>query len=61
MPWWGKTQEKAEEVKEKVEDVTNKTFDASKLPEKKSLPQGMQKIVDRADADSRFYDDIREG
>ncbi|PHH88958.1 hypothetical protein CDD83_6825 [Cordyceps sp. RAO-2017] len=37
------------------------TFDPDELPARHKLPKDLQKIVDKADADSRFFDDFRDG
>ncbi|KJZ80011.1 hypothetical protein HIM_00725 [Hirsutella minnesotensis 3608] len=60
MPWWGKAKDpKPDEAPE--QKPNSSTFNPDKNPERKKLPKGLQKIVDKADADSRFFDDLREG
>ncbi|RCI17264.1 hypothetical protein L249_2859 [Ophiocordyceps polyrhachis-furcata BCC 54312] len=63
MPWWGKSKDsnQPEKAQEKDASSQNSTFDPDKLPAREKLPKGLQKIVNEADADSRFFDDIRDG
>lgn len=62
MPWWGKSKEsKPEQAQEQDASSQNSSFDPHKLPSRERLPKGMQKIVDKADEDSGFFDELREG
>jgi fission process protein 1 len=36
-------------------------FDPDKLPTRRKLPKGLQNIVDKADADESFFDDLVDG
>ena len=36
-------------------------FDPDKLPERRDLPKGMQSIMDKADKDDNFFDELVEG
>lgn len=38
-----------------------KTFDPAKLPDREKLPPKLQKLVDKADKDGNFYDELAEG
>lgn len=63
MPWWGKSTESKDSKPDQAREPnasSQGSFDPDKLPERHKLPKGMQKIVEKADADSRFYD-LREG
>lgn len=66
MPWWSKPKE--EPGPDKGQDSSNSSnspaqgaFDPDRLPPRERLPKKLQQIVDTADADSRFFDDLREG
>lgn len=72
--WWGKSSDKpAETPKEStpVKDVVNKAlgktektvkeFDPDKLPQREKLPKKLQKIMDKADKEDSFYDELVEG
>ncbi|KND89939.1 Mitochondrial fission process protein 1 [Tolypocladium ophioglossoides CBS 100239] len=62
MPWWGKSKEsKPEQDQEPNASSQSSSFDPHKLPSRGRLPKGTQKIVDKADDDSGFFDDLREG
>lgn len=62
MPWWGKSEEKpAEEVKPASPAKSNSSSFNDKLPAREKLPKSLQKIVDKADADGSFFDNIVEG
>lgn len=37
------------------------TFDPDKLPERRQLPKGLQKIVETSDKDESFFDELKEG
>ncbi|KAI1131345.1 mitochondrial 18 KDa protein-domain-containing protein [Nemania abortiva] len=36
-------------------------FDPNKLPPRRQLPKGLQKIVEKSDKDESFFDDLKEG
>lgn len=36
-------------------------FDPDKLPERRQLPKGLQKIIEKSDKDESFFDDLKEG
>lgn len=63
MPWWGKSQESTtEQSKQEPKGASqNGTFDPQKLPAVEKLPNGLQKIVDKADQDGSLLDDISDG
>ncbi|PFH60044.1 hypothetical protein XA68_11528 [Ophiocordyceps unilateralis] len=62
MLWWGNSKDhKPEKAQEKDAPQQNSSFVPDKLPEREKLPKSLQKIVNTADTDSRFFDDIREG
>ncbi|KYK59085.1 Mitochondrial 18kDa protein [Drechmeria coniospora] len=65
MPWWGGSKEprsKPEAAEPTVETSdSSSSFDPKKLPKRERLPKGLQTIVDKADGDSGFFDDLREG
>ena len=61
MPWWGKPKDPEPEQPKASKDESEKTFDPDKLPAKEKLPKALQKIVDKADADHSFFDNIVEG
>lgn len=64
MPWWGKSQEaKPEESLAKDIPATGKStaFDPAKLPNPEKLPQKLQQLVDKADEDNSFFDNLKEG
>lgn len=50
----------AETVK-KVANTTKDLDPSTKLPEPKRLPAELQKIVDKADKDENFFDELYEG
>jgi mitochondrial fission process protein 1 len=65
---WGKSPDKApKEPKEAVvveaKEVPKdrKAFDPDKLPEREKLPDGLQKLVDKADKNESFYDELLDG
>jgi fission process protein 1 len=47
--------------KAKATSATTSGFDNTKLPERENLPPALQKIVDKADKDENFYDELWEG
>lgn len=69
MPWWGRssdTSSKAasnEASKEAPKETTQDAaaFDPNRLPNREKLPQSLQKIVDKADHEDNFYDEIVSG
>ncbi|KAM4054555.1 mitochondrial 18 KDa protein [Hirsutella rhossiliensis] len=62
MPWWSWSKEsKPEQDPKQSASPNSSAFDPDKLPDRHKLPKGLQTIVDKADADSRFFDDLREG
>lgn len=65
MPWWGKSspssEEKPTESPPASDNNAQPPFDPDKLPEARKLPKGLQKIVDKSDKDSSFFDDIADG
>lgn len=67
MVWWGKDKEKSSASTAKPEpskaekEVPQKTFDPDKLPERRKLPKKLQRIVDKADQDDSFYDELVSG
>ncbi|RKU47161.1 hypothetical protein DL546_006988 [Coniochaeta pulveracea] len=73
--WWGKSSDKpaepskevvpqvqkaVEDVEKKVEKVA-KEFDPNALPPREKLPPKLQKIMDKADKEESFYDELVEG
>lgn len=67
MGWWGKSESpKPEQAPSPAPESQNekpkneKPFDP-KLPAVEKLPQGLQKIVDKADQDGSFFDGLTEG
>ncbi|KAI0859498.1 mitochondrial 18 KDa protein-domain-containing protein [Xylaria cubensis] len=36
-------------------------FDPDKLPERRQLPKGLQKIIEKSDKDESFFDDLKDG
>ncbi|KAF4509126.1 hypothetical protein G6O67_005427 [Ophiocordyceps sinensis] len=62
MPWWGPSKDpKPKQDPKQSASANSSSFDPEKLPDRQKLPKGLQVIVDKADADSRFFDDLREG
>lgn len=62
MGWWGKSSDSKESQPESQTKTTEgKTFDENKLPPAKKLPTGLQKVVDKSDADTGFFDNVAEG
>lgn len=72
--WWGKSPDKpAEPPKEpspastvagkaeKAVEQTAKQFDPDKLPDRQKLPPSLQKIIDKADKEDNFYDELVAG
>jgi mitochondrial fission process protein 1 len=53
----------AQEVKTAAKDVQKaaKDFDPDKLPERHKLPTSLQNIVDKADKEENFYNELVEG
>lgn len=62
MGWWGKSDD-SKESKPEAQTTTaeGKPFDQNKLPIAKKLPQGLQKVVDKSDKDTSFFDNVAEG
>jgi mitochondrial fission process protein 1 len=67
MPWWGNSQAskseqpKADQPKAGNGESGKAIFDPDKLPDREQLPKALQKIVDKSDNDSSFFDSIVEG
>ena len=67
MPWWGKPSESKDSKTEQKpsQDANNNStqapFDPDKIPKAQKLPAGLQKIVDKSDKDSSFFDNVAEG
>ncbi|KAK8106041.1 hypothetical protein PG999_009400 [Apiospora kogelbergensis] len=75
MSWlWGKGKgpDKSEQQSPSPRDVapTSTTtdprkdatdFDPNRLPERKQLPRGMRRLVDKSDRDENFYDELVDG
>lgn len=61
MPWWGKSQEPKPDQPTNATTSSPAKFDPDKLPHAEKLPKGLQKIVDKADDDGSFFDNIVEG
>ena len=67
MGWWGKPSEPTvvSQPESKPESSPNSTqdrsFDPEKLPELKKLPKKLQEVIDRADQDSSFFDNLKDG
>lgn len=73
--WWGNSPDKpqppqaspAEKPKEQAKEVVKdaktavKSFDPDKLPNREKLPKGLQRIVDKADRDENFYNELVDG
>ncbi|KAJ4183447.1 hypothetical protein NW759_017078 [Fusarium solani] len=67
--WWGKrphkppagTSPQQSPLETKDEPKGPAAFDPHKLPEQKKLPKGLQKIIDEADEEENFYDELVEG
>jgi fission process protein 1 len=73
--WWGKSSDKPAEpskevvpqVEKAVENIekkvqkTAKEFDPNQLPPSQKLPAKLQKIMDKADKEESFYDELVEG
>ncbi len=68
--FWGKGPDKPQapkespaESKDTVKDakVAPKEFDPKKLPEREKLPKSLQSIVDKADKDENFYNELLSG
>lgn len=58
MPWWGKS----EAPKDEKAPSANSSTEVNKLPPREKLPESLQKLVDKANADdSGFFDDIKDG
>lgn len=58
MPWWGNS--KDDKAGSKAE-TSEPAFDASKLPAREKLPSKLQEIVNKADDDNSFFDDVKKG
>lgn len=65
MPWWGKSSDPKPEAPQDANDKSDtsqgKTFDPDRLPAREKLPVSLQKIVDMADKDNSFFDNVVEG
>lgn len=62
MGWWGKSSDSKESKPDSQANTSDeKPFDANKLPASQKLPDGLQKIVDKSDKDSSFFDNVAEG
>ncbi|KAI0834128.1 mitochondrial 18 KDa protein-domain-containing protein [Hypoxylon sp. FL0890] len=73
MRWWDKGPDKSPDSKDKPSQTPPDTatqvdprkdatqFDPNKLPERRTLPKSLQKIMDKADKDDNFFDEIVEG
>lgn len=71
--WWGKgSSDKTEAPKDKPSAPPSSTgnvdprkdasnFDPEKLPDHRKLPKGLQNIVDKADHDDNFFDELVDG
>lgn len=67
--WWGKGSDKppaptapAEPPKaESSPAEAPKSFDPSKLPEREKLNPNLQKIIDKADKEDNFFDELVSG
>ncbi|KAI0845525.1 mitochondrial 18 KDa protein-domain-containing protein [Daldinia vernicosa] len=71
--FWSKGPDKTEAAKDKKPEAPPSAaantssrsdvneFDPDKLPTRRKLPKDLQKIVDKADKDENFFDDLREG
>lgn len=58
MPWWGNSKDdKAADKAQPSEPV----FDAGKLPAREKLPSKLQELVNKADDDNSFFDDVKKG
>ncbi|EGR51073.1 uncharacterized protein TRIREDRAFT_75200 [Trichoderma reesei QM6a] len=64
MGWWGKSSdskpEQQQQQEQQKEARKESVFDP-KLPKAEKLPKALQKIVDKADKDDSFFDNIKEG
>jgi len=58
-----KVKDAADEVKKAAKDVqkTVKDFDPDKLPDRHKLPKSLQNIVDKADREENFYNELVDG
>lgn len=64
MPWWGKSSDDDKSSKAGSEPASasgRAPFDPETLPQTRKLPEGLQKIVDKADEDSSIFDEITDG
>ncbi|RYC60224.1 hypothetical protein CHU98_g5979 [Xylaria longipes] len=67
--FWGKGPDKKSEDKApEASPATSieprkdaKEFDPDKLPDRRQLPKGLQKIIEKSDKDESFFDDLKEG
>jgi len=65
--FWGKGPDKPQPPKESpaedkdAKDGVPKAFDPAKLPDREKLPRSLQKIVDKADKEENFYNELVEG
>lgn len=64
MSWWGKPKDpKPDQAQPEANSSLQKppSFDPDKLPEREKLPKRLQSIVDKADRDNSFFDDVIDG
>ena len=66
--WWGKSQDKPDPAKQTEPQQAKGASPAEratqfdpKLPKRERLPDGLQKIVDKADKEENVFDEIVEG
>lgn len=71
--FWSKGPDKTEPAKDKKPETPPSPaantssrsdvneFDPDKVPTQRKLPKDLQKIVDKADKDENFFDDLVEG
>lgn len=62
MPWWGKSSDLKEFKPDEAqnEKQSNPHFDATN-PRAEKLPKELQKIVDKSDKDSTFFQNVAKG
>ncbi|PHH66788.1 hypothetical protein CDD81_5920 [Ophiocordyceps australis] len=64
MGWGGSSEESKKQAQSRDTNASSQassTFDPNRLPEKHKLPKGLQNIIEEADQDSRFFDDLKDG
>ncbi|KAI0600091.1 mitochondrial 18 KDa protein-domain-containing protein [Biscogniauxia sp. FL1348] len=71
--WWARAPEKEKQGSKNPETPTNAAatkvdprkdateFDPDKLPERRQLPKGLQRIVDSSDKEDNFFEELVEG